>query len=125
MSIWSTLGQVAVGTVTGGWVAGAGGAIIGGLAGVGGGDPVQGALWSGPPFASTLWRSLTEERNPDSPAWLPRFRNGSFARFMNQDGAAVARETTIAQRVRTKRHGATLLLRKIYLLRDLNQLHAR
>ena len=51
------------------------------------GDPIQGAVWSGPPFVSTLWRSLTEERNPDSPAWLPRFRNGSFARFMNQDGA--------------------------------------
>lgn len=57
------------------------------------GDPVQGALWSGPPFSSTLWRSLTEERNPDSPAWLPRFRNGSFARFMNQDGANVPSNT--------------------------------
>lgn len=57
------------------------------------GDPVQGALWSGPPFASTLWRSLTEERNPDSPAWLPRFRNGSFARFMNQDGGNVPSDT--------------------------------
>jgi uncharacterized membrane protein len=53
------------------------------------GDPIQGALLSGPPFSSTLWRSLTEGRNPDSPPWLPRFRNGSFARFMNQDGANV------------------------------------
>lgn len=57
------------------------------------GDPVQGALWSGPPFASALWRSLTEERNPDSPAWLPRFRNSSFARFMNQDGGNVPSDT--------------------------------
>jgi uncharacterized membrane protein len=57
------------------------------------GDPVQGALWSGPPFSSSLWRSLTEERNPDSPAWLPRFRNGSFARFMNQDGGNVPSDT--------------------------------
>jgi len=53
------------------------------------GDPVQGALWSGPPFGSTLWRSLTDGRNPGSPPWLPRFRNDSFARFMNQDGGNV------------------------------------
>ena len=57
------------------------------------GDPVQGALLSGPPFASTLWRSLTERRNADSPPWLPRFRNGSFARFMNQDGGNVPSDT--------------------------------
>jgi len=57
------------------------------------GDPVQGALWSGPPFASSLWRTLTEQRNPDSPFWLPRFRNGSFARFMNQDGGNVPSDT--------------------------------
>jgi uncharacterized membrane protein len=56
-------------------------------------DPVQGALWSGPPFSSALWRSLTEERNPDSPPWLPRFRNGSFARFMNQGGGNVPSDT--------------------------------
>ena len=57
------------------------------------GDPIQGALWSGPPFSSTLWRSLTEERNSDSPPWLPRFRDGSFARFMNQDGRNVPSDT--------------------------------
>jgi uncharacterized membrane protein len=57
------------------------------------GDPVQGALWSGPPFSSSLWRSLTEERNPDSPPWLPRFRNGSFARFMNQGGGSFPSNT--------------------------------
>lgn len=51
-------------------------------------DPVQGALWSGPPFESRIWRSVTEHRNPGSPAWLPRFRDGSFVRFMNQDGEA-------------------------------------
>ena len=50
------------------------------------GDPVQGALWSGPPFESRIWRSITEHRNAGSPAWLPRFRNGSFVRFMNQNG---------------------------------------
>jgi uncharacterized membrane protein len=53
------------------------------------GDPIHGALWSGPPFESTIWRRMTEGRNPGSPAWLPQFRDGSFVRFMNQDGAAV------------------------------------
>jgi uncharacterized membrane protein len=50
------------------------------------GDPLSGALWSGPPYSSRLWRSLTDRRNPGSPAWLPRFRDGSFVRFINQHG---------------------------------------
>lgn len=50
------------------------------------GDPIQGALWSGPPFQSGFWRSVMERRNPGSPAWLPQFRSGSFVRFMNQKG---------------------------------------
>lgn len=50
------------------------------------GDPLSGALWSGPPSSSRLWRFLTDHRNPGSPAWLPRFRDGSFVRFMNQQG---------------------------------------
>lgn len=50
------------------------------------GDPVDGALWSGAPFASQGWRLLTDARNPGSPAWLPEFRDGSFVRFMNQHG---------------------------------------
>jgi uncharacterized membrane protein len=52
------------------------------------GDPFAGALWSGPPYSSRLWRFLTDRRNPGSPAWLPWFRDGSFVRFMNQDGEA-------------------------------------
>jgi uncharacterized membrane protein len=52
------------------------------------GDPFAGTLWAGPPYSSRLWRFLTERRNPGSPAWLPRFRDGSFVRFMNQDGEA-------------------------------------
>lgn len=51
------------------------------------GDPFQGALWSGPPFASTTWKTVTAERNPGSPAWLPRFRDGSIIRFTNQENA--------------------------------------
>jgi uncharacterized membrane protein len=50
-------------------------------------DPIHGALWSGPPFQSRIWRRVTEGRDPGSPAWLPRFRDGSFVRFMNQNGA--------------------------------------
>ncbi|MBZ2189044.1 alpha/beta-hydrolase family protein [Alcanivorax sp. JB21] len=50
------------------------------------GDPFHGALWSGPPFRSEVWRDLTAQRRSSSPAWLPRFRDGSVIRFMNQDG---------------------------------------
>lgn len=53
------------------------------------GDPIQGALWSGPPFESRVWRAITDARNPDSPAWRPELRDGAFVRFMNQDGSPV------------------------------------
>lgn len=53
------------------------------------GDPIAGALWSGPPFESRNWRSITANRNPGSPAWLPEFRDGRFVRFMNQNGPTV------------------------------------
>ena len=52
------------------------------------GDPIQGALWSGPPFRNQLWRRFTDDRNAGSPAWLPQFRDGAFVRFMNQKGIA-------------------------------------
>ncbi len=48
------------------------------------GDPFSGALWSGPPFRSATWRDITRQRQPDSPAWLPHFRDGSIVRFTNQ-----------------------------------------
>ncbi|AJA64468.1 MULTISPECIES: alpha/beta hydrolase [Bradyrhizobium] len=53
------------------------------------GDPIAGALWSGPPFESRIWRSVTANRNPGSPAWLPEFRDSRFVRFMNQNGPTV------------------------------------
>lgn len=53
------------------------------------GDPIHGALWSGPPFESRIWRSVTDGRNEGSPPWLPEFRDGSFVRFMNQNGTSV------------------------------------
>lgn len=49
-------------------------------------DPFDGALWVGPPFRKDTWRTITNRRNPDSPAWLPRFRDGSVVRFANQNG---------------------------------------
>jgi uncharacterized membrane protein len=51
------------------------------------GDPYHGALWSGPPFPSRIWRSVTRDRDPGSPAWLPRFRDGSYVRFTSQENA--------------------------------------
>jgi len=47
-------------------------------------DPFQGALWTGPPFRSQRWRTITDQRQDLSPAWLPRFRDGSLVRFANQ-----------------------------------------
>jgi uncharacterized membrane protein len=47
-------------------------------------DPHQGAVWSGPPFPSTQWSRITEERNPESPEWLPTFEEGSLVRFTAQ-----------------------------------------
>jgi uncharacterized membrane protein len=57
------------------------------------GDPIAGALWSGAPFESRIWRSITANRNPGSPAWLPEFRDGRFVRFMNQNGPTVPPDT--------------------------------
>lgn len=45
------------------------------------GDPIQGGVFAGPPFPSTLWRQITRDRNPGSPSWLPRFQDGSIVRF--------------------------------------------
>ncbi|WGD49669.1 alpha/beta-hydrolase family protein [Bradyrhizobium sp. CB1650] len=56
------------------------------------GDPIAGALWSGPPFESRIWRTITANRNQGSPAWLPEFRDNRFVRFMNQNGPTVPAE---------------------------------
>lgn len=52
------------------------------------GDPIDGAVLSGPPFPSRLWRRFVGERNPESPEWLPVFRDAALLRFMNQQGVA-------------------------------------
>lgn len=51
------------------------------------GDPYQGAVWSGPPFPSRIWRAMTAARNPGSPAWLPTVGDGSYVRFTSQTNA--------------------------------------
>jgi len=48
-------------------------------------DPHHGAVWSGPPFPSRQWASVTQARNAGSPAWLPKFRDGSMVRFTSQE----------------------------------------
>ncbi len=57
------------------------------------GDPISGVLWSGPPFASRIWRSVSDARNQGSPRWRPVFRDSSLIRFVNQTGPAVAADT--------------------------------
>lgn len=50
-------------------------------------DPIDGAVWSGPPFPSELWRSVMDNRNEGSPAWLPEFEDGSLFRFTARENA--------------------------------------
>ena len=50
-------------------------------------DPIQGGVWSGPPFPSTEWAAITRSRNPESPAWLPTFRDASMVRFTGRENA--------------------------------------
>jgi uncharacterized membrane protein len=38
-------------------------------------------LWVGPPYASPLWRALTERRDPGTPEVKPRYDNGRTVRF--------------------------------------------
>ncbi|TWT71867.1 alpha/beta hydrolase [Crateriforma conspicua] len=44
-------------------------------------DPIQGAVWSGPPFPSQRWNEIVRDRQPDSPAWLPVYRDSRLVRF--------------------------------------------
>ncbi len=57
------------------------------------GEPFDGVLWSGPPFGHDTWQSVTAQRDPGSPPWLPTFRNNSVVHFMNQTKAPV--ESTV------------------------------
>ncbi|TWU40746.1 alpha/beta hydrolase [Novipirellula artificiosorum] len=50
-------------------------------------DPIQGAVWSGPPFPSRQWAAIVRNRNPGSPEWLPTFRDQAMVRFTGQENA--------------------------------------
>jgi uncharacterized membrane protein len=50
-------------------------------------DPIQGGVWSGPPFASAVWSRLTSARNPGSPMWLPTSRDGTMLRFTGRESS--------------------------------------
>lgn len=48
-------------------------------------DPIQGGVWSGPPFPSPVWARATRDREPGSPMWLPRSGDGSMLRFTGRE----------------------------------------
>jgi uncharacterized membrane protein len=50
-------------------------------------DPIHGGVWSGPPFPSDDWSRAVHYRNPGSPMWLPKFRDGSMLRFSGRTNA--------------------------------------
>ena len=48
-------------------------------------DPPAGAMWAGSPFVSPIWSRVRHNRHEDSPAWRPRYGNGSLVRVTNQE----------------------------------------
>jgi uncharacterized membrane protein len=50
-------------------------------------DPINGALWAGPPFVNDLHKDLVINRNTGSPSWLPTYEDGSFVRFTSKESA--------------------------------------
>ena len=49
-------------------------------------EQTDGALKVGPPFADTLWRNITDAREPSSPVWLPVVDQGRTVRFADRPG---------------------------------------
>lgn len=49
------------------------------------GDPFEGALWVGPPFASRTWPQVTATRQAGSSAWLPQARHSGVFRFFTAE----------------------------------------
>lgn len=50
-------------------------------------DPIDGAVWSGPPFPSYNWQRIVQNRNEGTPVWLPEFRDERLVRFTAQKNA--------------------------------------
>ncbi|WP_348641028.1 alpha/beta-hydrolase family protein [Martelella sp. HB161492] len=51
-------------------------------------EPVDGALWAGPPFPSDLWNRTVASRDAGSPYVLPKIGSGEVVRFASQYAAA-------------------------------------
>lgn len=47
-------------------------------------DPIDGALWVGPPFPSTMWQNIVASRNADSPYVAPVLGDGRLIRFASR-----------------------------------------
>lgn len=63
-------------------------------------EPIDGAVWAGPPFGSDLWSRATGARDLGSPYWLPVVNEGEFVRFVNQNPANLTRGSADWGRVR-------------------------
>ncbi len=48
-------------------------------------DPIDGALWTGPPFVNKLHGDIVDNRNPESPQWLPTYEDGSLIQFVSNN----------------------------------------
>ena len=44
-------------------------------------DPINGAVWAGPPFPSAMWKSITASRTEGSPYSAPVLGDGQLVRF--------------------------------------------
>ena len=49
-------------------------------------DPIDGALWTGPPFPSAHWNMAVAARNPGTSYVLPEVGDGQLVRFASQYG---------------------------------------
>ncbi|AWF81583.1 hypothetical protein BTJ40_12530 [Microbulbifer sp. A4B17] len=55
-------------------------------------DPIDGALWAGPPLGDGIWSRIVNNRDPGTPAWLPIYKGGEVVRFGNQYGGYIGSE---------------------------------
>ncbi|SEQ84091.1 Uncharacterized membrane protein [Loktanella sp. DSM 29012] len=44
-------------------------------------DPIDGAMWAGPPFPSTMWQGIVASRNEGTPEIAPVLGDGQLVRF--------------------------------------------
>ncbi|SDZ45186.1 Uncharacterized membrane protein [Jannaschia faecimaris] len=51
-------------------------------------DPIDGAFWAGPPFPSTFWNYVQNQRAPGSPWVLPTIGDGSLVRYASHTADA-------------------------------------